>query len=331
MDQSSIASAGQALDPDAVIQSTLQDRAFQEFLTLFLQKDVKTWSTEREKALLYGLAASRASDGVIVELGSYCGGSASFFAKGLDSRAGSGRVVCVDPLLGAPPWLCLPAGMFTLDVLRRNLGSLGLEHRIDLKVGDSYSVGAAWPAEPIDILLIDGDHSFEGAMRDLECWAPKIRDGGILLFDDIDNIHEMRVLDEIMKQMSTLARIGTVDGIGVYQVRGGQWALLDELRGLLDLRGIHRPWSFDAVHATPVASPYRHTRYWTDPTFDIGYDLGYLAVAQKGDYGIFGTPAAELKQLIMSIQTDRGGGDLHVGASPAGYGTGFRLIGLRSA
>ena len=36
-----------------------------------------------------------------------------------------------------------------------------------------------------DIALIDGDHSYEGAMKDLETVAPVIKQNGILVFDDI--------------------------------------------------------------------------------------------------------------------------------------------------
>ncbi|MEO1241795.1 MAG: class I SAM-dependent methyltransferase [Pseudomonadota bacterium] len=37
-----------------------------------------------------------------------------------------------------------------------------------------------------DLLLIDGDHSYEGVKKDYELYAPMVREGGIILFDDYD-------------------------------------------------------------------------------------------------------------------------------------------------
>lgn|GEM_PF-2937274 len=40
-----------------------------------------------------------------------------------------------------------------------------------------------------DVLLIDGDHSYEGVRKDYELYAPLVREGGIILFDDY-NVNE---------------------------------------------------------------------------------------------------------------------------------------------
>jgi predicted O-methyltransferase YrrM len=39
--------------------------------------------------------------------------------------------------------------------------------------------------QPLDVLLIDGDHSYEGVRRDFELYAPLVRTGGIVAFHDI--------------------------------------------------------------------------------------------------------------------------------------------------
>lgn len=39
--------------------------------------------------------------------------------------------------------------------------------------------------EKLDVLFIDGDHSYEGVKRDFELWSPLVRPGGIILFHDI--------------------------------------------------------------------------------------------------------------------------------------------------
>ncbi len=42
------------------------------------------------------------------------------------------------------------------------------------------------PDLPLDLLFIDGDHSFEGVMRDLITWAPKVKAGGLIFLHDAD-------------------------------------------------------------------------------------------------------------------------------------------------
>jgi cephalosporin hydroxylase len=38
----------------------------------------------------------------------------------------------------------------------------------------------------IDLLVIDGDHTYEGVRRDYELWSPLVRPGGLIAFHDIE-------------------------------------------------------------------------------------------------------------------------------------------------
>lgn len=49
--------------------------------------------------------------------------------------------------------------------------------------GDSKRV-AQWWAEPIDCVLVDGDHEYEGCAGDILGWLPRIRPGGIMAVHD---------------------------------------------------------------------------------------------------------------------------------------------------
>jgi predicted O-methyltransferase YrrM len=71
----------------------------------------------------------------------------------------------------------------SLDVFRANVSALGLSEQVT--VIRSYSEDAAhgW-SRPIDLLFIDGDHSYEGVKRDWELFIPHVRPFGIVLFHD---------------------------------------------------------------------------------------------------------------------------------------------------
>ena len=38
--------------------------------------------------------------------------------------------------------------------------------------------------EPVGLLWIDGDHSYEGVKRDFKCWLPHVAEGACIAFDD---------------------------------------------------------------------------------------------------------------------------------------------------
>ncbi len=62
---------------------------------------------------------------------------------------------------------------------------------IHLIRGDSHSPDTARRVDgllrgrPLDLLFIDGDHSYEGASRDLELYGPMVREGGVIALHDI--------------------------------------------------------------------------------------------------------------------------------------------------
>jgi len=49
-----------------------------------------------------------------------------------------------------------------------------------LVVGDSVSTSVWIADECLDFVFIDGDHSYEGVLRDLISWWPKVRKGGLI-------------------------------------------------------------------------------------------------------------------------------------------------------
>ncbi|MFM5887434.1 MAG: class I SAM-dependent methyltransferase [Dolichospermum sp.] len=50
----------------------------------------------------------------------------------------------------------------------------------------SLSVDAAQNfSQPVDLLFVDGDHSYEGVMADLKAWLPKLKPKAWLVLHDI--------------------------------------------------------------------------------------------------------------------------------------------------
>lgn len=80
-------------------------------------------------------------------------------------------------------------GFISPDLVRFNLRTLGIPettiNKIEFKVGDSKSMIPSLGEAKFDYILVDGDHSVEGARADLENVFPLIETGGVIVFDDI--------------------------------------------------------------------------------------------------------------------------------------------------
>lgn len=49
---------------------------------------------------------------------------------------------------------------------------------------DSARAAALFAGSSVDLVVIDGDHSYEGCSRDIRAWCPKVRSGGWIGGDD---------------------------------------------------------------------------------------------------------------------------------------------------
>jgi predicted O-methyltransferase YrrM len=131
-----------------------------------------------EAALLFGLVR-RIDARRLVEIGRFKGGSTVVMASAMAPTA---RLLSFD--LHVPQ----PGGVdgATLDgELSEALRRFGLVERVELRVADSRTVDLPEPG--LDLLFVDGDHSYEGSSADLRRWAPLVRGGGhVVAHDAVD-------------------------------------------------------------------------------------------------------------------------------------------------
>jgi predicted O-methyltransferase YrrM len=128
-----------------------------------------------EAALLYRLGRD-ATTGPIAEIGRFKGGSTFVFAsampEGVELWSYDFHVALRTDMPGEQ-----------LDAeLREALERYGLARKVHLLVADSRTADP--PPAPLEVLFIDGDHSYDGAKADCERWSSFVRPGGHLLFHD---------------------------------------------------------------------------------------------------------------------------------------------------
>ncbi len=126
--------------------------------------------------------ASQAED-TIVEIGSAFGGSPALL---LVSKRPETIVHSIDPFIvdsmanfQATEEKCRENVRLVLKATRR----LDRLEQWVLHTDYSYNVVKTWK-QPIDMLFIDGDHTYDAVKQDLEDWLPHVRKDGVILFHD---------------------------------------------------------------------------------------------------------------------------------------------------
>ena len=129
----------------------------------------------RQAAYLFGLVR-RMDPRRVIEIGRYKGGTTILIAAAMRGRGRfwSIDIAPLDPHLR--PDTVRPVETQIADLCQR----FGLT--VDLIVGDSRTVEI--DTGEVDLVFIDGDHSYEGAKSDFERFGRRVRVGGAVLFDD---------------------------------------------------------------------------------------------------------------------------------------------------
>ncbi len=115
----------------------------------------------------------------VVEIGSYCGGSTVVIGRAAARRNPGVKLYAIEP--------------FTFDEARyqyhyetlfdRNVGEWGLTSNVVKVKKMSEKAALDWDRE-IDFLYIDGDHSYESVVRDIDNFVRFVRAEGLFAFHD---------------------------------------------------------------------------------------------------------------------------------------------------
>jgi predicted O-methyltransferase YrrM len=167
------------------------------------------WLTVDEAIALYELARGLPNmHPTVVEIGCWQGKSSVCLARGLAKKEGP-CLYCIDPFdasgddASRDQYADRAKGLAgpLRTAFEQNLRDAGVLDIVEVRQGLSHEHAPSWRT-PIDLLFLDGDHSYEAVRRDFLDWAPKIRPGGILcLHDAVHEVHEgpRRVVEELIR------------------------------------------------------------------------------------------------------------------------------------
>jgi MMP 1-O-methyltransferase len=155
-------------------------------------KTIHGWISGADAEEMVRLAYESPENAVIVEIGAWMGRSTTMMAAARRLR-GNGKVYSIDPfdcsgddfsVKHYVDELALTGSNSLEDVFKANLQKKGVEKWVEVLKGKGEDFARQW-TKPIDLLLLDADHSEEGARTAFDHWTPFLKKGGIIILANI--------------------------------------------------------------------------------------------------------------------------------------------------
>ena len=89
----------------------------------------------------------------------------------------------------------------------------------------TFDAAAHFKDNYFDLIYIDADHSYEGCLRDIEDWYPKVRKGGFLLGDDY-RIYEGRRAGIKFGVIEAVNEFAKKNGLHIFELRKFGWGII---------------------------------------------------------------------------------------------------------
>ncbi len=154
-------------------------------------QNIQGWLSENAGITLYDLVRQYSPNGTIVELGAWKGLSTVWLANGAKDR-GNAKLYSIDTWEGTDNENTHAEMLkdYNKDQLYNefltNIQNAGISEFVEPLRMTTLQASRIWPIEnPIGLLMIDADHSYEGVKKDFEFWSPLVADGGLIVFDDV--------------------------------------------------------------------------------------------------------------------------------------------------
>ena len=160
---------------------------------------IKGFLEQKEGVALYEACKLSFMTGKCAEIGSYCGKSACYI--GLACKEVGSKLYSVDHHRGSEEqqygeeyfdeeiYDFSANQVNTLPLFLKNIKKFNLQDHIEPMVMTSVDASVNVP-DNLDLIFIDGSHTFESARNDYLYWKPKLRSGGVLAIHDVYDSEE---------------------------------------------------------------------------------------------------------------------------------------------
>ncbi|PLX66956.1 MAG: hypothetical protein C0603_09810 [Denitrovibrio sp.] len=170
------------------------------------------FSSALERTFLYNLAKEIDTEGSILEIGAYSGGTSIALGTGNKDSKFKNKIFSIDCAFQQDyPVFIQHAGLSDYIITRQCPSQYFAS-----VASDVFTLNAG--SDKMRLVWIDGDHSYEGCLSDLKLYKPFLRDNGILVIHDYgaeDSLHggiTQAVFEEVISdpEYSNFAVVDTI-------------------------------------------------------------------------------------------------------------------------
>ena len=220
-------------------------------------RNIWGWLTLSERKFLFRSGAQTSGKGAIVEIGSWEGKSTAYLAAG--SRLGGNRPVhAIDPHQDSYAHIPkLGRGISTLETFKENMARAGVADMVRPIVKLSKDAAVGWQ-EPIEILWIDGEHSYKEAKQDFDLFYSHVIEGGLIAFHDATYDDVKKVVKEVLLRSGRFVQSGIAGSIVHARKVPGRLGLADRIRNRWIILLIDAHDVFRKITPPPFLLPIRN-------------------------------------------------------------------------
>ena len=167
-------------------------------------EEIPGWTNFQD---VYDTAVKESQDGaVFVEVGTWMGRSAAYMATKIQESGKKIRFFAVDNFEGSPGEDVHAQAIATLreqgtdleGACRKNLQDCGLDKYVRIVRDESWIAAEGFADGSVDFCMIDASHEYRFVKRDIEAWLPKIKPGGVIAGDDLDEPGVKQAVKEVL-------------------------------------------------------------------------------------------------------------------------------------
>ncbi|CBL43697.1 hypothetical protein HDN1F_01140 [gamma proteobacterium HdN1] len=170
---------------------------------------------------------------LLVELGTHKGLSYFTFCQAMKENEIDGACYAIDTFEGDAHTDKYDESVFTAVNAHNREHYHGFSYLMRMLFDDALR---HFDAESIDLLHIDGFHTYDAVSADFQNWYPKVKPGGIILFHDVmarlEDFGVWRFWNEVKEQHESFTFVHGF-GLGVLRKAGGDRSVDPELLRLL--------------------------------------------------------------------------------------------------
>jgi predicted O-methyltransferase YrrM len=188
------------------------------FLWLVGARPAETQTTSRERAALAAHAAGRTA---VVEIGVWHGVTTTVLRRAM---ASTGVLWAVDPFPPGQLGFSLQRPIARTEVGRVGNGIVRWIRTTGVAAAEVYRQESR---PPVELIFIDGDHSYEGLVEDWRAWSPLVAEGGAVCLHDsrstpdrqIDDAGSVRATAEIVRTDPGFELVDEIDSLTIVRRR----------------------------------------------------------------------------------------------------------------